>query len=244
MTDTLRIAHCSDVHLDPESPGTGARNTRQREAFAVALQAMAAHRPDLLLLAGDLFESNGAGVDTIHWAMETLGRLPFPVIMIPGNHDCMDERAIYRRHDFNRVPNVRLLAAEQGEIARLPDLGVAAWGKGMVEHAPEYRPLAGCPGRPENCRWFLGLAHGLLVPHGGDTHRSSPIHMADIESSACDYLALGHHHAAMELVSDKATAAYSGSPTDSVGRGPTYVIADLSVAQPPSVAVHVVRAAA
>jgi DNA repair exonuclease SbcCD nuclease subunit len=242
MTDTLRIAHCSDIHLDPDSHGGGARNDRQREAFATALEALGAHRPDLLLLAGDLFESNGAGADTIHWAMETLGRLPFPVVMIPGNHDCMDERAIYRRHDFNRIPNVRLLAAEDGEITRLPELGVAAWGKGMVEHSPAYRPLAGCPERPAGCRWYLGLAHGLFVPHGGDTYRSSPIHQGEIERSDCDYLALGHHHAAMELVGGKATAAYSGSPTDTVGRGPTYVIVELSSARAPVLDVHVVGA--
>jgi DNA repair exonuclease SbcCD nuclease subunit len=244
MTETLRIAHCSDIHLDPESRGDNARNGRQRAAFATALQAMAAHRPDLLLLAGDLFDSNAASAETIRWAMEALGALPFPVIMIPGNHDCMEEGAIYRWHDFNRIPNVRLLAAEQGEIARLPDLGVAAWGRGMVEHTPDYQPLAGRPGRPNGCRWYLGLAHGLFVPHGGDTHRSSPIHIAEIESADCDYLALGHHHAAMELVSDKATAAYSGSPTDSIGRGATYVIAELAVTRPPAVAVHLVDAAA
>jgi len=243
MTETLRIAHCSDIHLDPDSYGGVARNDRQRQAFALALDAMSAHRPDLLLLAGDLFESNSAGADTIHWAMEALGGLSFPVVMIPGNHDCMDGGAIYRRHDFNRIPNVRLLAAEAGEVTWLPELGVAAWGKGMVDHTPDYRPLAGCPTRPEGCRWWLGLAHGLFVPHGCDTHRSSPIHQVEIERSDCDYLALGHHHAALELVSDKATAAYSGSPTDTVGRGPTYVIVDLSPERAPVLNVHVVGAA-
>ena len=81
------------------------------------------------------------------------------------------------------------------------------------------------------------------MPHGGDTDRSSPIHMRDIEASACDYLALGHHHAAMELVTDKATAAYSGSPTDMIGRGATYVMVDLAKHAAPLVAVHTVGTA-
>ena len=243
MPDRLRIAHCSDIHLDGDgyhrSVGADAR-AAVRGAFAEALAVMAAHGPDLMLLAGDLFDANDATAETIEWAMETLGRQPFPVVMIPGNHDCMEEGAIYRRYDFNRIANVTMLAAAEGEVARLSALGVAVWGKGMVEHSTAYRPLQGCPGRPEGCRWFLGLGHGIYVPHGEDTYRSSPIHMGEIESSPCDYLALGHHHAAMELVTETATAAYSGSPTDDIGRGPTYVVVDLDAAGPPALEVHTI----
>ncbi len=231
MADTLRIAHCSDVHLDGDGDPICA-------AFATALAEMRAHRPNLMLLAGDLFDSNKAAPSTIRWAMETLGRQPFPIIMIPGNHDCMEDGAIYARHDFDAIPNVRMLASPAGGLACLSDLGVAAWGKGMVEHTPSYSPLAGCPARPADCRWYLGLGHGLFVPHGGDTDRSSPIHMREIEASPCDYLALGHHHAAMAFVTDNAAAAYSGSPTDQIGGGATYVIVDLPIGATPTVAIH------
>ena len=229
MRDRLKIAHCSDIHLDGDAHGSGADT---RAGFALALAHIAAQSPDLMLLAGDLFDTNAARLETIQWAMEALAGLAFPVVMIPGNHDCMMEGAIYRRHDFNRIPNVRLLAAETGEIAYLPGLGVAAWGKGMVDHSTRYSPLGGCPARPGDCRWY-----------GADTDRSSPIHMREIEASACDYLALGHHHAAMELVTDRASAAYSGSPTDLIGRGATYVLVELAAGQAPSVAVQTITPA-
>lgn len=244
MTHRLRIAHCSDIHLDSMIPGQlGAEtaNAATRDAFAACLADMTAHGPDLLLLAGDLFDSNRATADTINWAMETLGALPYPVIMIPGNHDCMEDGAIFHRYDFSRIPNVSNLCAPEGEMAHLPKLGVKAWGKGMVEHSRAYSPLGGCPERPEGCQWYLGMGHGLFVPHGGDTDRSSPIHMGEIEASQCDYLGLGHHHAAMELVNDNTFAAYSGSPTDKVGRGPTYVIVDLAKNAAPVLDVHTVR---
>jgi DNA repair protein SbcD/Mre11 len=244
MQDRLRIAHCSDVHLDGDSH----RRDRlgpdaHRHGFARALAQMAAETPDLMLLAGDLFDSNSARSETVQWAMAALARLPFPVLMIPGNHDCMVEGGIYRRHDFNRIPNVRLLAAEAGELAYLPALGVVAWGKGMVDHSSDYSPLGGCPDRPGDCRWYLGLGHGLYVPHGGETDRSSPIHMREIEASHCDYLALGHHHAAMALVTETATAAYSGSPTDLIGGAATYVLVDLALGQAPSVQVKAIPGA-
>ena len=238
MTDTLRIAHCADIHLDGASAPPGF----YRDAFAAALAEMRAHRPDLMLLAGDLFDSNRASAATIEWAMETLGRQPFPIIMIPGNHDCLEPDAIYLRHDFGRIGNVTMLISPAGEMTHLPALGLCAWGKGMVEHAPSYRPLGGCPPRPAHCRWYVALGHGLLVPHGGQTDRSSPIHMREIESSDCDYIALGHHHAALELVTARTVAVFAGSPTDDIGRGATYAIADLATGHTPIVQIHGVNA--
>ncbi len=241
MTATLRIAHCADIHLDASGYGQalGADGSPfHRDAFAAALEAMRAHAPDLMLLAGDLFDSNRATAGTIEWAMQVLSEQPFPVLMIPGNHDCLEQGSIYHRYDFNRIANVQMIAAAEGETVRVPELGLAAWGRGMVEHSRSFSPLAGLPARPTECRWYLGMGHGLFVPHGDDTDRSSPIHMREIEASPCDYIALGHHHAAMELGEDRVLAAFSGSPTDKVGRGPTYIICDLAADAPPAVAVH------
>jgi predicted phosphodiesterase len=237
MAETLRIAHCADIHLDGEIAGRRAIE-HYRGGFAAALAAIRTHHPDVMLFAGDMFDTNRASAETVEWAMQALSELPFPVVMIPGNHDAMEEGAIFHRYDFDRIPNVQLLGEREGGIVRVPELSLAAWGKGMVEHVKTYSPIGGCPERPAGCRWFVGLGHGMFVPHGGSVERSSPIHMREIEESCFDYLALGHHHAAMELVTDKATAAYAGSPTDNLGRGRTYVIADLASDKPPLVTVH------
>lgn len=47
MTESLRIAHCSDIHLD----GNGSTGEYYRHAFAAALAEMRAHTPDLLMIA-------------------------------------------------------------------------------------------------------------------------------------------------------------------------------------------------
>jgi len=240
MTGTLRIAHCADIHLD----GSAQARDFYRAAFAEALAEMRGHAPDVLLFAGDLFDSNRASDDTIAWAKETLAAQPFPIVMIPGNHDCMEDGSIFLRHDFATIPNVRMLVHPEGETAHLREIGLAAWGKGMVEHHPGYRPLAGIPPRPAGCRWYVALAHGLLVPKGGRTDRSSPIHMHEIEAAECDYIALGHHHAAMEIATPRGLAVFSGSPTDRLGRGATYVIADLAPGTPPAATIHTVAGSA
>jgi DNA repair exonuclease SbcCD nuclease subunit len=244
MTDRLRIAHCADIHLDASGYGTalGAGGSEfHRQAFANAIEAMLAHDPHLFLLAGDLFDSNRATPGTIDWAMATLAAIPIPVLMIPGNHDCLETGSIYHRYDFNSLPNVQMILAHEGETVRVPHLEVACWGRGMVEHHRLYSPLGGLPPRPAGARWYLAMGHGLYVPHGGDTDRSSPIHAREIDASPCDYIALGHHHAAMEIGEERTLAAFSGSPTDKVGRGPTYIICDLGEDAPPAVIVHKVE---
>jgi DNA repair exonuclease SbcCD nuclease subunit len=241
MTEKLRIAHCSDIHLDGDHYMGGTRESAVeffRAAFAETLARMNAHRPDLILLAGDLFDTNSASPETINWAMEILGAQPVPVVMIPGNHDCLAENAIFKRHDFGRIGNVEMLSSEDGRLARLNALDVAVWGKGMVDHSPDYSPLGGCPERPTDCKWFIGLGHGIFVPRGEATDRSSPIPMAEIETSPCDYLALGHHHAAMDVSANGTAAAFCGSPTDTIGRGATYITAELSTDTAPKVEIH------
>jgi DNA repair exonuclease SbcCD nuclease subunit len=217
----LRIAHCSDIHLSG-----GAADTC-RAGFVRALMAIRRRAPDLMLLAGDLFDTNTVPDETVLWAMDTLAALPFPVAMIPGNHDCMVPGGIYRRFDFGAIANVVFLGEEAGSVAEIPALHAVVWGRGMVDHAPRFRPLAGIPARSSGARWHLGLGHGIFVARGEQTHRSSPIRMEEIEASGFDYLALGHHHAAMDLATPAVCAAYSGSPTDALGCGPSYAMVEL-----------------
>ncbi|NKC15839.1 MAG: hypothetical protein GKR94_27665 [Gammaproteobacteria bacterium] len=50
---------------------------------------MRAHKPQLLLIAGDLFDANSASADTITWSMAILAEQPYALVLIPGNHDCL-----------------------------------------------------------------------------------------------------------------------------------------------------------
>ena len=233
----LRVAHCSDIHLAGDHHGAD----YYKDGFIAVLAAARARQPGLLMLAGDLFDSNTADDGTIAWAMDVLDSQPYPVVMIPGNHDCLEAGAIYHRFDFDALPNVHMLSAPAGEVRCLEGLDVAVWGKGMVDHCADYEPVLGAPPRPEGVQWYLGLGHGIYVPHGAETGRSSPIHARDIASSPCDYLALGHHHAALEVHDGDTAAAYCGSPTDTIGAGPTYAVVDLFPHRRPAVQISLVE---
>jgi DNA repair protein SbcD/Mre11 len=234
MRPPLKIAHASDIHLDTDYYG-GEENLAGRDynraVFDTLLRRIEAEQPHLMLLPGDLFDSNRASEDTVAWAMEQLGRLPFPVLMIPGNHDCLEEGAIYQRHDFARVSNVEMLLATGGELRELPGLHAAVWGKAMVEHSTEFRPLEGiAPADPG--RWNLAMGHGIYVGREGFSFRSSPIEARQIARSGYDYIALGHHHALLDVSAQGTAAYYSGAPVPiSPDRAGTYLVIALQEGQ-------------
>ena len=63
---------------------------------------------DMLLIAGDFFDSNRASEVSTNFALEQLARLGRPAIIGPGNHDCFDPGSVYHRVDFGQ-------AASEGE---------------------------------------------------------------------------------------------------------------------------------
>jgi predicted MPP superfamily phosphohydrolase len=100
--DGLRIAHLSDFHLGFPSRG--------RHAVERAIEWVAARRPDLVAITGDLVARN-RGDRSLR---ELLDRLPRPVFAVLGNHDL--GRA-YSRDPFSR----RAVIGDIGDAVLLRD---------------------------------------------------------------------------------------------------------------------------
>lgn len=240
MHRSLRLAHCSDIHLDSDYFGgdwNRHRRDRDRAQFEALLDAICDERPDLMLLAGDLFDHNRASEETVAWACDRLAALPFTVVMIPGNHDCLAEGAVYHRHDF-AAAGLHLLHEIDGRRLVLEDLGVSVWGRGLVDHHPGHRPLAEAPGRLRADLWHLGMAHGVHVPEDGQSRNSSPIHAREIAAAGFDYLALGHIHAARDVSAGASTAWYCGAPHPVLGEPGSFLRVDLTPGAPAVVSVR------
>lgn len=211
----LNIIHTSDVHLETDSFGTGASGDalreRVRRAFSGVIDIANERRADLLLIVGDLFDSSRVGEPAMSFAMSEIARAAMPVVMIPGNHDAHDERSLYANLDPAALPrNLRLILEPQGSMIEFPELETCIWGRALVEHTPEYRPLAGVP-KPRPGRWNIAMAHGFFT-EDSDGFRSSPITPAEIEASAYDYIALGHIHVFGDVSQGPTRAAYCGTP--------------------------------
>ena len=206
MIRPLRIAHTSDVHLH-----SGEDGTHVRTAFAQVIDAVLATRAELFLIAGDLFDDNRVNRHVVGFVYAQLARVACPTVIIAGNHDCWEERSVLRRMDFSEAgSHVTLLDQVDGSSVELPDLHATVWGRCMVDHSRDYRPMAGAPPRTRNF-WHIGMAHGLYSDDP-DIERSSLITPHEIEASGFDYLALGHVHAHRQMRHGKTLACYPGVP--------------------------------
>ena len=211
----LTIIHTSDVHLESDTFGRGEEGQkyqrRIQHAFRKVVDLVHEKQADLFLIAGDLFDSNRVPESGVEFVNAELQRAPCPVVLIPGNHDCYDHRSIYKKVDFTEAgPHVHTLTEEEGRTIQFPELQATVWGKGLVEHDPSFRPLAGVPDRQQDW-WHIGMAHGYYADEE-EVQRSSPVRPEEIKQSGLDYLAMGHVHVFNDLSQGETTSCYPGTP--------------------------------
>jgi len=212
----LKILHTADVHLDCDSYGKAAQRQAHRalyyQCFETIIERAMAAEVDMLLIAGDLFDHNRVPDETIAFAQEQLRRLRRPVVILPGNHDCLYTQAIYDRHNFQAAcDHVRVITELQGQVLEFPALDLVVWGRAMEEHTPGFHPLAHIPTRHDS-RWHIAMAHGFFYETRQQPDRSSPIFAEEICDTGWDYVALGHQHVLTDVSQGQVTAYYPGAP--------------------------------
>src|SRR4029077_7983050 len=148
----LRVLHTADVHLDSDGYGNAAEQAAHRErgrnVFRRIVDRAVEDRVDLRLSAAALFDHNRVPDETVAFVRGELDRLRQPVVILPGNHDCLRTSAIYDRHDFTAgADHVRVIRRLEGESLVLPELDAIVWGRAMEEHEPGFSPLAAYPPR-------------------------------------------------------------------------------------------------
>ena len=209
----LRIIHGADFHLDsPFSGLTPERAAQRRGEQRELLDALAGlareKQADLVLLAGDLLDSEHVYRETADALRAALASIPCPVYIAPGNHDFYSPRSPWEALDW--PDNVHIFTSSEPERVETPEYTL--WGRAFTDSHQDTCPLEGLS-VPDDGRVHLACLHGD-VDGTGDY---GPIPAADIAASGLDYLALGHVHQFSGLKkAGKTRWAYPGCPE---GRG-------------------------
>jgi DNA repair exonuclease SbcCD nuclease subunit len=222
----LRLLHTSDVHLGGgfRAPEAGRHLDHCLCPLGAIERAVDDHRPDAVLVVGDLFDNQRVGPDLVGDVLGRLGRLGVVCVVISGNHDIHDHGSLYRSTD-PASHGLVFLDQPDGTTVELFGGALTVWGRAMDDHHRGFRPLQGVPARPATGGWWVVLGHGHFEPGDpGPIGRSSPIEPGEIEASGADYVALGHWHVRTEVSTESVTAWYSGAPYGPAATGVLNVV--------------------
>lgn len=224
----LRIIHTADVHLGARHDDLGDQAAGQRErqfaAFAATVDLAIAEKADILLIAGDLFDSNvqpRRSVERVAAQLKRLADSKIRTVIIPGTHDCYERSSIYRAYDLKTLAGstqdddlVTVLTPEQPRV-HLAACEAVIHGPVFPTKKAPHSPLRDLDATAEGATpasWRIGLVHGSIAIPGKTDRDDVVITTDEIEATHLDYLALGHWHSMQQGKAGGVTYAYAGAP--------------------------------
>lgn len=192
----ITFFHCADVHLDTPftslsgKPGLpGIRRRGLLDAFSRMIVSLRKQQPDLLFIAGDLFENDYSRADSISTVNALFATIPeTKVIMISGNHDPEAANSFYNSYGWNN--NVYFLGKKQSSIV-FNDINTVIYGIGWSAghgHSDSLNSIF-----PDPDKFNILLFHGDIDLQIG-TRNYNALSSALLATKGFDYIAAGHNH--------------------------------------------------
>ena len=222
----LRLLHTADVHLGARHADLGEQAAAQRErqfaAFKATVDLAIAEPVDVVLIAGDLFDSNTQPKRSVERVAAELARLvaaKIRTVMIPGTHDVYDRASIYRAHDLAAMAGqgagddfVTILTPERPDVV-FNACDAVVYGRIFPTKRAPNSPLKDLDASAETRgTWRIGMVHGALSIPGKTDGDDVVFTREEIAATGLDYLALGHWHSTQQGRAGAVSYAYAGAP--------------------------------
>ena len=209
----VKILHAADLHLDSpfqslSDAKAAQRRREQRQLLGDIVQLAEHENVQLILLAGDLFDSAMSYYETGTALKELFDTVSAQIVIAPGNHDCYSPGCPWSTMELGE--NVHIFSSPTIRFFDFPQLGCRVWGAGFNSSlCPPLLTSFTCGGGD---RTEIMVIHGDL--NGGSYNA---VTTEQIAASKLDYLALGHVHSFSGFKKAGGTVyAYPGCPE---GRG-------------------------
>ncbi len=208
------VVHSSDLHVDHDYTARlhGGDGTA---GLACVLNAARGLGADLVILAGDTFDSHRVPQDLIERAAAVMAEAALPIVVLPGNHDPAVADAVYRGSALAAVKNLHAIGITHEDAIVFAPLSLEVWGRAHRDYHDMIPFEVGRERRPRRTRWQIAMAHGHYEPAPDRSKGPRPswlIGDAEIAATGADYVALGHWNRAVRVGNGSVPAHYSGSP--------------------------------
>jgi len=205
----MKFVHCADVHLHPQ-------RQERLEALQRVCEKTREWGADLLMIAGDLFDSNPAAAALRVEVRRLFDSLSFPVLIVAGNHDeeSYSEGVTYGE----RVTVVG------GETARVVEYGgIPFLCLPFVRGRRANELMESVSGECDYCRAIVAHASffaadprwaGIPLKLREEEPQEFAMVQEDVVSRRVGYVALGHWHQPTDppLQLEDTLVAYCGTP--------------------------------
>jgi len=208
------VVHSSDLHIDHDYTarlhgGDGSAG------LACVLRAARSLAADVVILAGDTFDSHRVPQNLIERAAAVMTGAAVPIVVLPGNHDPAVADGIYYGGALAAVKNLHVIGVSHKESVVFAPLSLEVWGRAHRDYGDMIPFEIGNQRRPRCVRWQIAMGHGHYEPVPDRTVGARPswlIGDAEIAGTGADYVALGHWNRAVRVGNGAVPAYYSGSP--------------------------------
>ena len=203
LLEMVLVAHVADIHLGYAQYGLGEREADIYEAFEELVDVIGKERPEILLVAGDLFDSPRPPIRALMRARELLGRLRSSGIKI--YHVIGDHEIPRRVKDLPPTAILEKISEHAGlrNIAIEGDVVITGLDRVRLSERDEaLRKLGELATEARRFRKRILLAHAPL---------RGPENIVKDLPKGYSYYALGHEHDRRIFSLDGSAAAYSGS---------------------------------
>ena len=215
----MRFVHTSDWQLGMTrhflQGEAQARFTAARiDAIRTIGEVVRRENADMVVVAGDVFDSNLVAPATVHRSLDAMRSIGVPVYLLAGNHDALNAVSIYGSADWraNKPQNVHVL--EPG--VNVTDCGVEIVAAPLPSNDPRAdllaQQLAALDGPGAVPR--IAVGHGVVDVIDPDSTNPATMSLQCMEdavnSGAVSYVALGDRHSRLE-VGSTGRVHYSGA---------------------------------
>jgi DNA repair exonuclease SbcCD nuclease subunit len=180
----------------------------------------AAEDCELVVVCGDVFESNAVDRRSVARALEALSHCPVPVYLLPGNHDPLDGASVYRSRGFLEGAPSQVHVLDDARPRRVRP-GLELVGMPWASKRPGRDLVAETCAALEPARGVvrIGIAHGCVDALSPDRDDPARIALAAAEAALADgrlhFLALGDRHSRTRVgETDRIHYAGAPEPTD------------------------------
>ena len=213
----IKILHSSDVHLESKLNFLGEKASSHRkqllESFGSVVDKAVSEHYDMVLIAGDLFDTPFPSSTVIHHIYELFAKLidaKVRLALIAGNHDRLENGSIFFDKNFNSLDKnfVHIFNNPQEVLWEIPELDLSVIGISLQNQKEVLSPLEKIKVIPKT-KYSVAILHGSVVM--GEKNTNNPLDLKDISKLKFDYIALGDWHSTKQVANAPETW-YSGSP--------------------------------